>query len=218
MSSVRPRCLSPWDQEDALWEEVLLGSRPAFMQLLGLSLRPMLNYYLRSVPGDFRHQIDPYDLRQKACVQIVVGFERFQPSTLAAYHVWRKCIERRVLARALRGCGAHEDGSAARPARLDERAIGEGGQGHRHAERDAYDTRGCRSPLEAMIAAETGDAVRAAIDLLPDADRELFLWHARDRASFVEIAHRLGVTKNHTWRRYLTIRRQLAKQSRETGS
>lgn len=210
MSSARTARLSSCDQEAAIWQEVVLGSRAAFMQLLGLSLRPMLSYYFRSIPAHLRHQIDPYDLRQKACVEIVRGYTRFHPATLAAYHAWRKCIQRRVLALALREAGAHEEGCSQRPCRLDECAIETGRQ-------RAFDP-GYRSTLDTIILAETSSHLQAFVDQLPDADRQLFLWRARDHVSFAEIARRLEIARGHAWRRYRQICRRLSTHPSSAGT
>lgn len=177
------------------------------MQLVGLSLGPMLNYFFHGIPRQLRDRIDPYDLPQMACVRIVRGFERFRPATLAAYHVWRKCIERRVLARALRQCGAHEEGSAVRPQQLDERAIETGRQ---RPFAPSY-----RSTLEQIVLAETSDDLQAAIAQLSDTDRQILVWHARDGVSFAEIARRLTISEDRAWRRYQRIRERLARRGRK---
>ncbi|MCI0705116.1 MAG: sigma-70 family RNA polymerase sigma factor [Planctomycetia bacterium] len=68
---------------------------------------------------------------------------------------------------------------------------------------------GDRSPSSAMVAADTSNRMRQALDQLPDSDRAILWMRHFDELSFKEVAEHLGIAENAAAQRYVRALRKL---------
>jgi RNA polymerase sigma-70 factor (ECF subfamily) len=153
-----------------LLQRVKQGDSAALDRLMARYLLPLRRWARGRLPQWARDMSDTQDLVQDAVVQVLRHLDQFQPHGPGALHAYiRTAVVNRIrdeLRRVARRPAAVE---------VDEhlRSVGE-------------------SPLEAAIGAETLDRYEAALQRLPDDDREAIIARVEWGLDYREIAAALG--------------------------
>ena len=178
-----PRQLDDQAEElQGLLDEAKAGSRQAEGELLVRYRDRMVLYCAARLSGALRQKVDEDDLAQTASAHAWRGFDRFHGREPQRYWAWLRQICYLQIKKLVRLYGeAKRDLS--REELLDELLLEDGSQ-HPYRRRE-------RSGEEILDARETAEQLQAAIGKLPEAQRQIVVWHVSDGLAFAEIARRL---------------------------
>jgi RNA polymerase sigma-70 factor, ECF subfamily len=178
----RPRSNDPRDPPDeTLMLRFQSGDRAAFAQLVRRHQGPLFNFALRQV----RMPQVAEDVVQEAFVRVVQSATDFKHE--ARFTTWVYTITRNLCIDHLRKKALRKHPS------LDESKGGESGEGPTLGEQTA-DPRA--SVERAATGTELKERIAAAVDKLPDEQREVFLMREIANLPFKEIAEITGVPEN----------------------
>lgn len=180
--------------DEALVEAVLSGSTTCFTELVGRYQGRLVNYLFRML----RNEDDAHDLAQEVFVKIHAALDRFDDRyrfSTWLFRVAQNAAIDRIRKRKLKVV------SLTRPETED----GDGGE---------WDVAGDGpTPYAELRNLERGDAIRVAVDSLPDEYRELITLRHYGELSYDEIATMksmpLGTVKNKLFRGRQMLKEQL---------
>src|SRR5262245_31582191 len=152
-------------------------------EALGRLLQACRDYLLlvanQRLPADLRAKIAPSDLVEDTNHEALRDFPAFRGTTEADLLAWLRGIPLHNLAngaRRFRGTGKRQVGREVALAAAPPHELVHGGG----------------SPGSQAAAREQDEALRRAIDRLPEDYRQVIRWRSYDRLSFAEVGQRLG--------------------------
>lgn len=169
------------DRDAALMLRVRQGDSAAFSELVDKYKQPIINFVYRML----RDEAEAEDVAQNTFVQAYNAAERYSPS--AKFSTWLFTIARRLCLNEIRRRSRHPAES------MDAPYPGEENQ----PAQELADPRAVPAP-EAVLQSELQDKVEAALDSLPENQREAMLLCRQEDLSYEEIAQVLGCSLSAT--------------------
>jgi RNA polymerase sigma-70 factor (ECF subfamily) len=171
----------------ARWiHEARAGSREALGRLLQNCRPYLLLIANEELQADLQAKGGASDLVQDSFLEAQQGFEQFRGATEAEFLGWLRQILRNNVANFTR----RYRGTAKRHASAEMPLTGKGGGAW------AFDVDAGSTPSERVMAGERADAVRRALDRLPEDYRQVLLLRHQDQLPFEEIGRRMGRSVN----------------------
>jgi RNA polymerase sigma-70 factor (ECF subfamily) len=175
-------------ERDDISDEVFMhryqsGERAAFVELVRRHKTPIFNFILRQI----RVQSMAEDLTQDVFVRIVQSASEFKHS--ARFSTWAYSIARNLTIDHLRKMSLRRHPS------LDQPVSANDGDGPTLGERTP-DEHPSRTTDRAAISNELSVEIQAAVEDLPDDQREVFLLREIGNVPFKDIADMVGVSEN----------------------
>lgn len=158
------------------------GSREALGRLLAACRDYLLVVATRRLPADLRAKAGASDLVQQTFLEAQRDFPAFQGRSEADLLAWLRRILLHNLANATRHFRATGKRQLGREVALDDAPLHElvNGITSHH------------SPSSEAVAREQDEALRRAVERLPEGYRRVIRWRSYERLSFADIGQRLG--------------------------
>lgn len=176
-------------READLVRRAAAGDSVAAALLLKDSRDRLCRYLGRKVPGDLRGTMDAADIVQEAHVEVFRHLDRFESRGPDSFYRWVATIALRKLRAAIKQRRTAKRGGGRTPAAPARRDI----DSSMIALLDDLAAPG-RTPSRVVARAEALEAVKAALETLPERNREA-IWgvHIEERP-VADVAERMGVT------------------------